>query len=151
MSSFIDLALDVTQEIDIAAAVGDAYGALLKRLTSESSTPDNRAMPMVLEEWPGGRWYRDLGAGQGHLWGFVQVIKPPTLIEIHGPLFMSYAVAGHLQLRLTELSAGTELSLRHQVIGNVQDTHREGIRHGWSAFLNDVKKLAEEGVRKDGI
>lgn len=58
-------------------------------------------MPMILEEWPAGRWFRDLGNGQGHLWGFVPVIKPPTLIEIQGPMFMSYAVAGHLQLRLT--------------------------------------------------
>lgn len=67
-------------------------------------------MPMVLEEWPGGRWFRDLGNGQGHLWGFVQVIKPPTLIEIQGPMFMSYAAAGHLQLRLTQIPGGTELT-----------------------------------------
>ena len=68
-------------------------------------------MPMVLEEWPGGRWFRDLGNGQGHLWGFVQVIKPPTLIEIQGPLFMSYAVAGHVQMRLTQISDRTTLVL----------------------------------------
>jgi len=144
MSSVVDLTLDVSQEIEIKAAVGDAYAALLARLTTENSTPDNKPLPMVLEVWPGGRWFRDLGAGQGHLWGFVQVIKPPNLIEMQGPMFMSYAVAGHLQCRLTQIPGGTELSLRHQVIGMVQDDHREGVTHGWGFLLESVKKLAEQ-------
>lgn len=144
MPTLADLTLDISQEIEINAAIGDAYAALLARLTTENSTPDNKPMPMVLEEWPGGRWFRDLGAGQGHLWGVVQVIKPPTLIEIQGPLFMSYAVAGHVQYRLTQIAGGTELSLRHQVIGLVQDEHREGVTHGWGALLDGVKKLAEQ-------
>ena len=49
-------------------------------------------MPMMLEAWPGGRWFRDLGNGNGHLWGHVQAIKAPTLLEITGPLMMSFAV-----------------------------------------------------------
>jgi len=44
-------------------------------------------MPMKLEAWPGGRWYRDLGDNNGHYWGTVQAIKKPTLLEICGPLF----------------------------------------------------------------
>ena len=88
------------------SAPGDAFRALLRRFSTDSAEPNGKPMPMVLEQWPGGRWFRDLGNGQGHLWGFVQVIKPPTLIEIHGPLFMSYAVAGHVQFRMTQV-AGT--------------------------------------------
>ena len=143
MPALEELTLDISQNIEIKAAPGDAYAALLRRLTTEHATPDNRAMPMVLEEWPGGRWFRDLGNGQGHLWGFVQVIKPPNLIEIHGPMFMSYAVAGHLQLRVTQISGGSELSLRHQVLGAVIDEHRQGVTRGWDVFLQDVKALAE--------
>lgn len=94
------------------AVIRDAWRALIRRLTDESSTPDNKPMPMVLEEWPGSRWFRDLDAPQGHLWGFVQVIKPPTLIEIQGPMLMSYAVAGHIQFRLEQISNGTDLSLK---------------------------------------
>lgn len=138
-----ELTLDVAQSIEINAAIGDAYKALIRRLTTESSTPDNTPMPMVLEEWPGGRWFRDLGHGQGHLWGFVQVIKPPTLIEIQGPLFMSYAVAGHVQFRLDQISGGTELSLRHRALGMVEDQHREGVTHGWDYVLQGVKQLSE--------
>ena len=100
-------------------------------------------MPMVLEEWPGGRWFRDLGNGQGHLWGFVQVIKPPTLIEIQGPMFMSYAAAGHIQFRLTPVAGGTELYLRHRVLGMIEEAHRQGVTEGWGQFLADVKRLSE--------
>jgi len=138
-----ELMLDVSQSIEINAAIGDAYKALVCRLTDESSTPDNKPMPMVLEEWPGGRWFRDLGKGEGHLWGFVQVIKPPTLIEINGPMFMSYAAAGHVQFRLTQIVGGTELSLRHRVVGMIEPNHREGVTHGWKAYVEDVKRMAE--------
>jgi len=138
-----DLTLDIEQSIEIGTAIGDAYKGLLRRLTSESSAGDNQPMPMVLEEWPGGRWFRDLGKGQGHLWGFVQVIKPPTLIEIQGPLFMSYPVAGHVQFRLTQTAGGCELYMRHQALGLVSEEHRAGVVLGWEHLLNGVKRLSE--------
>jgi len=145
MPNLSELTLDIAQSIEIEAAIGDAYRALILRLTDESATPDNKPMPLVLEPWPGGRWFRDLGNGQGHLWGFVQVIKPPTLIEIHGPMFMSYAVAGHVQYRLEPIPGGAELSLRHRVLGLIEDAHRQGLTHGWDAQLKDVKRIAEAG------
>ena len=143
MPESAELMFDLNQAVEIEAPIGDAYQSLIRRLTEESTTPDNKPMPMVLEQWPGGRWFRDLGNKQGHLWGFVQVIKPPTLIEIHGPMFMSYAVAGHVQFRLTPISGGVELALRHRVLGIVEDAHRQGLNGGWSGFLGDVKQLSE--------
>ena len=147
MPSAADLTLEICQSIEIDTAIGDAYRALLRRLTTDNTTPDNRPLPMVLEEWPGGRWFRDLGPGQGHLWGFVQVIKPPTLVEIHGPLFMSYAVAGHIQFQLTPIASGVELSLRHRVLGRVEEEHRQRVVPGWAYLLERVKALAERDNR----
>ena len=138
-----ELTLDVVQSIEINASMEAAYDALIRRLSSENAGANNTPMPMVLEPWPGGRWFRDLGEQTGHLWGLVQVIKPPTLIEIHGPMFMSYAVAGHLQLRLTEVDAGVELTLRHRVLGFLEEGHREGLKSGWNGFVTGVKALAE--------
>ena len=137
------LTLDLSQKIEIKAALGAVFQGLIRRLTEESSTPDNQPMPMVLEQWPGGRWFRDLGNGQGHLWGLVQVIRPPNLIEIHGPLFMSYAAAGHVQFRLTQVSGGTELSVRHRVLGMIEEDHRKGLSGGWDAVLQHVKRRCE--------
>jgi hypothetical protein len=135
--------LDLEQSVQINATVSDAYDALIHRLTDQNSGANNTPMPMCLEAWPGGRWFRDLGEGQGHLWAFVQVIKPPTLLELHGPMFMSYAVAGHMQFRLTETSDGVELYLHHQVIGPVEDDHLKGIVPGWKSLLDQTKLLAE--------
>ena len=140
MVDLAEFTLDLTQSLEIKAAIGDVYQNLIRQLTEDSSTPDNQPMPMVLEQWPGGRWFRDLGQGQGHLWGFVQVIKPPNLIEIQGPLFMSYAVAGHVQFRLTPVAGGTELSVRHRAVGMIQDDHRQGDTTGWQSLLEKVKR-----------
>ena len=58
-------------------------------------------------------------------------------------MFMSYAVAGHVQFRLTQVAGGTELSLRHRALGMVEDAHREGVNLGWNHFVESVKELAE--------
>ncbi|MGA2231033.1 MAG: SRPBCC domain-containing protein [Tepidisphaeraceae bacterium] len=105
-------------------------------------------MSLKLERWPGGRWFRDLGNNTGHLWGHVQVIKPPKLLEIIGPMFMSYAVASFLQYRLTEESAGTRLTVTHQAIGLISAQHREGVNKGWDGILDSIKAASEsKGVK----
>ena len=85
------LTLIVTQEIHVKASLETTFEALLEQIGPENESPEQK-MPMILEAWPGGRWYRDLGDDNGHCWGHVQSIKRPTLLEISGPLFMSYAV-----------------------------------------------------------
>lgn len=104
-----DLTVDISQEIEIKAAPGSVFRNMIAGLSTIMGG-DGKLMELTMEEWPGGRWFRDLGNGQGHLWGFVQVIKPPTLLEIYGPMMMSYPVAGHLQVRCTR-SAAAHLSL----------------------------------------
>jgi uncharacterized protein YndB with AHSA1/START domain len=101
-------------------------------------------MALKLEPWPGGRWYRDLGNNTGHLWGHVQVIKPPKLLEIYGPMMMSYAVAAHLTYRLTEEAGGTRLVLTHQAVGLLKAEHLEGMPKGWGQFLDDAKARSEK-------
>jgi hypothetical protein len=104
---------------------------------------DGTPMNLKLEAWPGGRWFRDLGNNTGHFWGHVQVIKPPTVLEIIGPMFMSYAVSGHLQYRLVEKAGTTTLSLAHHAIGEISQQHRDNVTNGWSQFLEKVKNRAQ--------
>jgi uncharacterized protein YndB with AHSA1/START domain len=96
-------------------------------------------MNLQFEPWPGGRWYRDLGNKTGHLWGHVQVIKPPTLLEITGPLMMSYPAINHVKYRLTEDNGSTRVSFSHRGLGQISLEHREGVNHGWDHFLNSIK------------
>jgi activator of Hsp90 ATPase-like protein len=146
-SGIESLTLVVTQEIHVRASLEDTFAALLEQIGPENDTPEGKAMPMTIEAWPGGRWFRDLGEGNGHLWGHVQAIKRPTLLEITGPLFMSYAVVSNVQYRLSEASGGTLIKFHHQALGVIQDEHRRGITTGWGHILARVRTRAESGSR----
>lgn len=135
--------LRVEQDIFIAAPLDIAFEALLEELGPAADLPDGTPLPMVLEPWPGGRWFRDLGNNSGHWWGHVQVIKPPTLLEITGPMFMSYPAMNHLQYRLSAEMTGTRLKLLHRGIGEIAPEHREGVIKGWSHKLNHIRQIAE--------
>ena len=137
-----DLTLSISQEIEIKAAPGSVYRNMIAQL-SHIMGGDGKAMDFTLEEWPGGRWFRDLGNGQGHLWGFVQVIKPPTLLEITGPLFMSYACSNHVQYRLAADGIGTKLVFTHRAIGEIAEDHRKGVNEGWNHFMDRIRSNAE--------
>src|SRR3989475_7935502 len=123
-------ALEITKDVQIAAPVGMVFETLLEQLGPLHETEPERPLPMKLEPWPGGRWYRDLGNSAGHFWGQVQVIKPPTLLEICGPLFMSYPAIAHLQYRLTAEGNVTRLRLTHRATCHVPPHHREALREG---------------------
>jgi len=85
------------------------------------------------------RWYRDVGDNDGHFWGHVQAIKRPTLLEICGPLIMSYPVSNNLQYRLSELNGGTLINFHHTALGLI----REGDRHVSSGWSHNHARLKE--------
>ncbi len=138
-----DLALDVAQEIHVRAPLEATFAALLAQLGPQNDTPGGKPMPMKIEPWPGGRWYRDLGGENGHFCGHVQAIKQPTLLEITGPLFMSYPVVSNLQYRLSEVDGGTLIKFHHAALGLIQDDHRAGVGKGWTHINESIRKRAE--------
>jgi hypothetical protein len=138
-----DLTLNVTEEIHVRASLEVTFAALLEQLGPQSDTPDGKPMPLKIEAWPGGRWYRDLGDGNGHFWGVVQAIKRPTLLEFTGPLFMSYPVVSNVQYRLSEAAGGTLIKFCHTALGLIQEDHRKGVVQGWGHIHAGVRKRAE--------
>jgi len=138
-----DLTLGITEEIHVRAPLEATFGALLEQLGPFNETAEDRPMPMKLEAWPGGRWYRNLVDNNGHSWGVVQAIKRPTLLEITGPLFMSYAVVSNLQYRLSEKDGGTLLTFHHTALGLILEDHRKGVTGGWKHIHEGVRKRAE--------
>ena len=138
-----DLTLGITEEIRVRAPLEATFAALLEQLGPFNETTENKPMPMKLEAWPGGRWYRDLGDNNGHFWGVVQAIKRPTLLEIAGPLFMSYPVVSNVQYRLSEIDGGTLLSFHHTALGLILEDHRKGVTGGWKHIHEAVRKRAE--------
>jgi len=135
--------MEIRKEIEIKAPIELAYEALLEELGPESQMMDGKPMPFVLEPWPGGRWFRDLGNNSGNLWGHVQVIKAPTLLEIWGPMAMSYPAINHIQYRLKAEGKTTRLTLLHRALGLITADHRDGMPKGWGYKIERVRTLAE--------
>jgi hypothetical protein len=134
--------LSVVKEIEIAAPIDVAFEAVLAEIGPGSQLPDGKPFPMVIEPWPGGRWYRDLGGNAGHFWGHVQVIKPPTLLELCGPFFMSFPGVNHVQYRLTAEGNVTRLKLTHQAMGPLPEELRENVGQGWDHGLKRIAEIA---------
>jgi uncharacterized protein YndB with AHSA1/START domain len=147
-SSIENLTLNITREIHVRAPLDVTFAALLEQMGPYNETHDGTPMPMKIEPWPGGRWYRDLGGNNGHFWGHVQAIKRPALLEITGPLFASYPFVSNVQYRLTEAEGGTLIEFRHTALGLIQDDHREGVGKGWASLLEHVRKRAEASLSR---
>lgn len=137
------LSLLITQEIRVRASIDVTFAALLEQLGPGSEMSDGRPMPLKIEPWPGGRWFRDLGDNNGHFWAHVQAIKRPTLLEFCGPLMMSHPVANNVQYRLSEEDGETVIRFRHSGFGLVQEDHKKGVVGGWTFIHEQVRKRAE--------
>ena len=81
---------------------------------------------------------RDRGNGIGHLWGHVQVLKPPVLLELSGPMFMSYPALNHVEVKLEQRPGVTHVDFRHRAIGFIDPAHRQGVGTGWKYMLEQV-------------
>src|SRR5260370_27325910 len=130
--------LHIVKEVLIAAPADVVFQTVL-----EPHGP-MKEMNMKLEPWPGGRWFRDLGNNTGHLWGHVQVIKPPKVLELVGPTMMSSPVASHIQYRLTEQPGGTLLKFTHQAFGLIPPELQQDVSKGWGEMLEHIRTAAEK-------
>jgi hypothetical protein len=141
-----EMTLDLEQTVDVNARVEDTFKGLLSRLGKNNHTPSGESLNLEIEPFAGGRWYRDRGEGIQHLWGHVQVIKPPVLLELSGPMFMSYPAINHIEVKLEEAGDGTKVTLRHRAIGMISKEHREGISKGWGLILEGLKTDCEKAA-----
>jgi len=138
--------LEIIKDEEIAASIDVVFETILEQMGPYNETPDGQSLSMKLEAWPGGRWYRDLGNNTGHFWGHVQAIKPPALLEICGPLMLSYPVVSNVQYRLTEENGVTRVKFVHRAIGIIPAELTDGERNvnkGWSYILQRIRERAE--------
>lgn len=145
-SDIEQLSLNITEETLVRSSITATFAALLEEMGPANEGQPGTPMPMVLEPWPGGRWFRDLGGNNGHLWGHVQAIKAPTLLEIAGPLMMSFAVSSNLQYRLKEVDGGTIITIRHSALGLFPEGYREEMSKGLPKILDRVRRRLEHNA-----
>ena len=71
----------------------------------------------------------------------MQAIKRPTLLEIAGPLMMSFAVASNVQYRLKDADGGTLITLRHTALGLFPpDGYRDALGQGWTMVFDRLRR-----------
>jgi len=145
--SLENLTLTINQEIHVKAPLELTFTALLEQLGPGNETPNGKSLSMKIEPWPGGRWYRDLGEGNGHFWANVKAIMRPTLLEFVGPLFASFPFVSNVQYRLSEVDDGTLISFRHTALGFVPEEHKAGMNKGWNSMHERVRTHAEAAAK----
>ena len=131
----------IERSIDINATPEVIFDAILQDMASIVDG-QGKVMKFVLEAFPGGRWYRDLGNNAGHFWGHVQVIKPPTLIEVYGPLMVSSAAISHVAYRVTSDNGVNRLKITHKIFGDFDPKLPGMVGSGWQQCVDRVKALA---------
>ena len=134
-----DLTLDVEQHVDVQGSLDEVFKRVLYRFGEGNRRPDGESLQLQIEPFAGGRWFRDRGEGVQHLWGHVQAIKAPVLLELSGPMFMAYPAINHVEIKLDPIDDGTRVTLRHRAIGMIDPAHREGLSTGWKYMLDGVK------------
>jgi len=72
----------------------------------------------------------------------VQVIKPPKLLEIIGPCFVSYPATNHIQYRLAAEGGGTRLKVTNRAFGYMPRDFMKGADEGWEYGLQRVGEIA---------
>src|ERR1700719_410338 len=133
--------LEVTKDEEIAAPIDVVFETILEQMGPHNETPDGTPLPMKIEPWPGGRWFRDFGNNTGHLWGHVQSFEAATLLEIHRPLFMSAPAISHVQYLLTTDGGATRLKFSHRAIGQIAPEFRDGVNvnKGWTSLITRIR------------
>jgi uncharacterized protein YndB with AHSA1/START domain len=134
--------IEIVKEELIAAPAAIVFETILEQMGPLNETPDGTPLPMKIEAWPGGRWFRDLGNNTGHLWAHVQSIKPPALLEFYGPLFMSSPAISNVIYRLTEEGGITRVKFSHRATGQIPHPV-ERMNEGWGSIIARVVKFSE--------
>jgi hypothetical protein len=140
-----NMTFTLRQEIHVQAPLETTFAALLEQLGPGNETPDGKSLSLKIEPWPGGRWYRDLGDGNGHLWAHVQAIKRPTLLEFVGPIFASFPFVSNVQYRLSQVNGGTLIAFQHTALGLMTEQHKLDMPKGWGSMHDRVRRHAEAG------
>lgn len=124
---------------------------MLHRFGEGFTNLEYTSLQLTLEQWPGGGWFRDRGNGIGHLWGHLQVIKPPVLLDLSGRLMMSYPALIHIEVKLERRSgpALRVVEVARQIRG--RRIVRAEVEEGGGRFSSRPSPATTRKVRDDWV
>lgn len=142
--------LEILREVEITASIDIVFETVLEQLGPMLTCGEDASLlDMQLEPWPGGRWFRDMGKDVGHLWGHVQSIRPPELLELHGPMFMSAAAMSHVMFQLKEDDGLTRIHFSHRAFGLIPEELQDGVEvnAGWTNYFAKLRAGVEQRLK----
>ena len=147
-----DLTFHITEEIEVRAPLDATFAALLEQMGPGNETPDGTPLPMIIEPRPGGRWFRDLIAGERRLRAAKEagLDRVPVLIRQAGENeSMELALIENLQredLNPLETAAAYQALMEGFGLSKEQLAHRLGKSR---AAVTNTLRLAQlpEGIR----
>ena len=141
------MALDFNCQLEVAI---EAPPAKVQKAVVEGfgewmvSPQDGKTMSLRIEPFVGGRVFRDLGQGNGHLWAHISVLKP-GLIEMVGPFANTEPCYNLIRFRFADAGEGrTKLTFSHQASGSVTNEMLEGAPLGWQQVIEKGLKAYVE-------
>ncbi|MBL8757753.1 MAG: SRPBCC domain-containing protein [Phycisphaerae bacterium] len=139
----------IEQEVRIAAPREAAWRGLLDVGAWWCHHFAKAGPRMVLEPFPGGRFYEDSADGTRALFGTVTFIRAPEVIRLAGPLGMStLPVVSVYEWALAEDGPGASvLRLSHHARGLIRTDWREAHDRGWQTLWVRLRALVERGER----
>ena len=139
----------IEQEVLVRASRDQVFDALTRDIGKWwAFRIADKGSELTLEPRVGGRFFEDLGNGEGALWGTVMYIRRPEKIRLNGPLGISAPVVSNYIYELVEADGGTLLKLSHRIFGDVDAKVEESHRTGWGKLLNRyLKGYLEQGKR----
>lgn len=143
------LAIDVAEEIAIAASPADVFAALTTEPGAWWGKPytSDGATALVLEPMIGGRFYERWGHEGGALLAQVSKILPGRRLELTGPLHFG-VVLGVADFILEPAGDETLLRFTHRAVGDIGEVSTAMIGAAWQILLGrQLKSFAETGER----
>src|SRR5215213_5382192 len=148
MSEATVQSINLVKEMEVTASAAIVWESIIEELNGGMAGEDGKSMNHKLELWPGGRWYRDLGNNTGHLWAHVQVIKPSKLLELYGPMFMSFPAMSHSSYRITESGSACKMVFTYRAHGLFPKEFGEGVEEGWGEMIEKIRNNAQQKAKR---
>jgi len=142
------LDFDCRLEVTIDAPPSAVQRAVVEGFGEWMVSPQTgQTMALRIEPFVGGRVFRDLGEGHGHLWAHISVLKP-GLIEMVGPFASVEPCYNLIRFRFAEAGTDqTRLTFSHQASGAVPAEMLEGAPLGWQQVIEKGLKAYVERNR----
>ncbi|MGD9688971.1 MAG: SRPBCC domain-containing protein [Phycisphaerales bacterium] len=140
----------IEQEVTLRVPLERAWAGLLDVAGWWCCHFADRGARVVLEPFPGGRFFEESPEGPRALFGTVVYIKAPEIIRLHGPLGMGrLPVTSTYDWSLEPMGdpGATRLKLSHRAFGLLDPEWQQSHEEGWKSLWVRLAALVERGER----